>query len=96
MTDDDKDHTQMISRKAHRLERARKRRSTNAWYGLSMFGMIGWAIAVPTVVGIAIGLYIDARWPGEISWALTLLLAGVCFGCFNAWYWVQREGRNDD
>lgn len=96
MTDDDKDNTEMISRKARRMEEARKRRSGNAWFGLGMFGMVGWAIAVPTVAGTALGLYIDARWPGEMSWALALLLAGVALGCLNAWYWVQREGRGDD
>jgi ATP synthase protein I len=96
MTDDDKDDTEMISRKARRMQEARKRRSKNAWFGLGMFGMVGWAIAVPTVAGIALGLYIDATWPGERSWTLALLLAGVCLGCVNAWYWVQREGRGDD
>lgn len=96
MTDDDEDDTGMISRKARRMEQARKRRSGNAWYGFGMFGMVGWAIAVPTVLGTALGLYIDARWPSEMSWTLALLLAGVALGCLNAWYWVQREGQDDD
>lgn len=96
MTDDDEDDTRIISRKARRMEQAQKRRSGNAWFGVGMFGMVGWAIAVPTVAGTALGLYIDARWPGEMSWTLALLLAGVAVGCLNAWYWVQREGRSDD
>lgn len=96
MTDKRKDDAGMIARKARRLEKARQRRSGNAWYGLGMFGMVGWAIAVPTVIGAALGLYVDARWPGDRSWTLALLLAGVTLGCVNAWYWVQREGRGDD
>ena len=96
MSDDRRDEAETISRKARRMERARKRRPRSAWRGLGMFGMVGWAVAVPTVAGIALGLFIDARWPGETSWTLALLLAGVALGCLNAWYWVQREGRGDD
>jgi len=96
MTDDNRKNTDMISRKARRMKLARKRRPANAWFGLGTFGMVGWAIAVPTVAGTALGLFIDARWPGEMSWTLALLLAGVALGCLNAWYVVQREGRGDD
>jgi len=96
VTGDETDEAKAISRKADRMERARKRRPRSAWMGLGMFGMVGWAVAVPTVAGIALGLFIDARWPGERSWTLALLLGGVALGCLNAWYWVQREGRGDD
>jgi len=96
LTENETDEAKTISRKASRMARARKRKSQSAWLGLGMFGMVGWAVAVPTVAGIALGLFIDARWPGETSWTLALLLAGVALGCLNAWYWVQREGRGDD
>lgn len=97
MTDDrPDDEARAISRKARRLQRARDRRPRNAWFGLGMFGMVGWAVAVPAVAGTALGMWIDSRWPGETSWTLALLLAGVALGCLNAWYWVQREGRGDD
>lgn len=96
MTEDDKDEAGTIARKARRLERTRKRRRASAWFGLGMFGMIGWSVAVPLVAGIALGLWIDARWPGETSWTLVLLFAGAGLGCLNAWYWIQREGRRDD
>lgn len=56
-----------------------------------MFGLVGWAIAVPTVIGIMIGLFIDRRVESRASWTLMLLFIGVVIGCFNAWYWVKRE-----
>ncbi len=96
MTENGSDEGDTISRKARRMARARGRSPRSAWLGLGMFGMVGWAIAVPTLAGVAMGLFIDARMPGEMSWTLALLLAGVAVGCLNAWYWVQREGRNDD
>ena len=84
-----------IARKARQMEKARRRRQESAWYGLGMFGLVGWSVAVPIVAGVALGLWIDRNWPGEVSWTLTLLLAGAMLGAFNAWYWVQREGRGD-
>lgn len=87
--------TETISRKAQQMEEARRRHRETAWYGLGMFGLVGWSVAVPVVAGAALGVWIDRRWPGELSWTLTLLLAGAALGAFNAWYWVQREGRND-
>jgi ATP synthase protein I len=96
MIDDKQDEIETIARKALRMEQSRKRRTLSAWLGLGMFGMVGWSVAVPVIVGVALGMWIDARWPGETSWTLSLLLGGFAVGCLNAWYWVQREGRGDE
>lgn len=71
-----------------------------------MFGLVGWAVTIPTLFGAAIGVWIDSRWPGPHSWTLMLLILGVFLGCLNAWTWMQREssdlrsevrtGENDD
>lgn len=95
MTDNDPNETEIISRKAERMAEARKRSRQSAWFGLGMFGLVGWSVAVPVVAGIALGVWIDGRWPSETSWTLVLLLAGAALGCLNAWYWLQREGRDD-
>jgi ATP synthase protein I len=31
--------------------------------------------------------------PGQHSWTLALLVAGLTLGCFNAWHWVAKEDR---
>ena len=95
MTRERDSETETISRKAQQMEQARRRHRESAWYGLGMFGLVGWSVAVPIVAGIALGLWIDRRWPGEVSWTLTLLIAGAALGALNAWYWIQREGRDD-
>mgnify|MGYP001545916032 FL=1 len=95
MTKEEPNETEIISNKARRMAKARKHRKQSAWYGFGMFGLVGWSVAVPVIAGIALGLWIDRRWPGETSWTLALLLAGAALGSLNAWYWVQREGRND-
>ncbi|HEV7930674.1 MAG TPA: AtpZ/AtpI family protein [Nitrosospira sp.] len=63
------------------------------WSGLSMMGLVGWSVVVPTLLGAGLGVWLDRRYPTSHSWTLALLLAGLIVGCFNAWYWVTREDR---
>ena len=84
-----------IERQAERRVRAREEGRRAAWFGLGMFGMVGWAVAVPTLIGVALGLWLDRVAPQDFSWTLALIVAGVVLGALNAWYWVNREGRRD-
>ena len=45
-----------VGRKAERKLRARRTGRRGVWFGLGMFGLVGWAVALPTVVGVALGL----------------------------------------
>lgn len=84
-----------VQREAERKLRARESRHRTAWFGLGMFGLVGWSVAIPTLAGIALGLWLDTHWPGRPSWTLTFLLIGVGLGCLNAWCWVRQESRRD-
>jgi ATP synthase protein I len=83
--------------KETRKLRARREREENrrVWFGLGMFGLVGWSVAIPTLIGIALGVWIDVTWPSRVSWTLMLMFIGVILGCINAWYWVQRESGRD-
>ncbi len=89
-----KEFTELVGTKEARKIRARSDRNKSIWFGLGMFGIVGWSVAVPTLIGTAIGIWIDTHYPGRFSWTLMLLFAGVLFGSINAWYWVNRTGRN--
>lgn len=95
MSDDRPDRTNHIvddiGRKARRRLRARQTRQDSIWYGMGMMGMVGWSVAIPTVLGVAIGLWLDERVEVTFSWTLTLLITGVVIGCLNAWYWISKE-----
>jgi len=91
-----RDEAEQIATRARRKREARGREVHSPLFGIGMFGLVGWAVALPTVLGVALGLWIDGRWPSDTSWTLVLLLAGVTLGALNAWYWVERESRDDD
>lgn len=84
-----------VGTKENRKIRARQEEDRGVWFGLGMFGLVGWAVAIPALIGIAVGIWIDKRWPSPYSWTLMLLVIGVGVGCLNAWYWVRRESRRD-
>lgn len=82
---------QQIREKGDRKLQARREGDRSIWAGLGLFGMVGWSVIVPTLLGIALGIWIDRRFPSPYSWTLMLLFVGVVIGCFNAWYWIQKE-----
>jgi len=67
------------------------RQGKHVWFGLGMFGMVGWSIAVPAVIGVFAGIWIDRNLSGRYSWTLMLFIAGLALGCYNVWYWLQKE-----
>ena len=80
-----------VNKKAQRKLRAQREGDGGVWFGLGMSGLIGWSIALPTLLGAALGLWLDGRYPEAFSWTLTLLFAGLILGCFNAWHWVSQQ-----
>jgi ATP synthase protein I len=79
------------------VKAARKLKARNStqgvWFGLGMMGLVGWSVSVPTLLGAALGVWVDKHRPGHHSWTLALLMAGLTLGCLNAWHWVARENR---
>jgi ATP synthase protein I len=93
---EDKKFSKTIETKQARKLAARKNADHTVWFGLGMFGLVGWSVAIPTLIGTFVGLWLDKTWPGRPSWTLTLLLTGVVVGCWNAWYWIKKESRKKD
>jgi len=83
---------QQIGAKAARKLHARKSRQ-GVLFGLGMMGLIGWSVVVPTLLGAALGAWLDKTHPGAHPWTLALLVAGLAIGCINAWYWVAQQSR---
>ena len=80
-----------VGAKAARKIKARRSSVQGVWFGLGMMGLIGWSVVVPTLLGAVLGIWLDKRYPGSVSWTLTLLIIGLCFGCLNAWHWMTKE-----
>ena len=84
-----------IGQRAARRRKARKAGRRTVWFGFGMFGLVGWAVALPAIVGVGLGAWLDLKLQTSLNWTLALLFAGVAVGCLNAWYWISRESRDD-
>ena len=80
-----------VEQQERRKLRARGKGTPDLWFGLGYFGLVGWAVAIPTVLGVFLGLWLDANLDSQRSWTLAFLLAGLVLGLLNAWFWVQRQ-----
>ncbi len=86
---------EQVGHRAKRKQQAREQSKRTVWFGFGMFGLVGWSVAIPTVMGVAIGVWLDRKWPGEASWTLTFLIIGIALGCLNAWYWIKQESEHE-
>ena len=83
--------SRQVGAQAARKLKAQRGATKSIWFGLGMSGLIGWSVTIPTLIGAALGIWVDKHYPSTYSWTLMLLLIGLIIGCFNAWHWVHSE-----
>ncbi len=92
ISNDDSRLIDQIGKKEARKLRSRQEKHQSIWFGLGMFGIVGWSVTVPTLIGIAIGCWLDSKFDSNISWCLTFLFVGIVTGAAIAWNWLKKEG----
>ncbi len=83
--------SRQVGAQAARKLKARRVAPKSVWFGLGMSGLVGWSVTIPTVIGAALGIWVDKQYTSRYSWTLMFLLMGLIIGCLNAWLWVQSE-----
>jgi len=93
----DKKDTNSFSRKVAEKEnrklKAMRNNKRSVWFGLGMFGMVGWSVAVPTLLGAGLGIWLDKIFPQSFSWTLSFLVLGLITGALVAAHWVSKEDK---
>ena len=93
-TEKQNNFSQMVGSKEIRKLQEKEKSKHGVFYGIGMFGLVGWSVVVPTLLGAFIGVWLDKHFPGKQSWTLTLLLTGLILGCAAAWHWLSRENKD--
>src|SRR6056297_3592378 len=93
-TDPHGDFRRKVKQTQKRKLRAQRQGDQGLWFGFGMFGLVGWSVSIPTLVAIAVGIWVDTRFASQYSWTLMMLVIGIAVGCLNAWFWVSRERTN--
>jgi ATP synthase protein I len=83
----------IISEKEKRKLKSLNEEKRSEWFGLGMFGMVGWSITAPTFLSTIGGIWLDKNYPQTFSWTVTCLILGLVVGCIIAWKWVINENK---
>lgn len=83
-----------IRRRAERMQQTRNEPKYSPLNGLGVFGVIGWSVALPTVAGAFLGMWLNRVAPQSFSWPMTLILGGAVVGAMVAWSWIDKSRDN--
>ncbi|SOE53396.1 F0F1-ATPase subunit, putative [Burkholderia sp. OK233] len=61
---------------------------------LGQIGILGWAIVLPTLMGLALGHWLDRTFGTGVFFSAPLLMIGAAVGFWSAWKWMHRQQRN--
>lgn len=58
---------------------------------LGQIGILGWAIVVPTLLGLLLGRWLDSIFGSGVFFSAPFLMIGAGFGLWSAWKWMHRQ-----
>jgi ATP synthase protein I len=61
---------------------------------LGQIGILGWTIVIPTLLGLAIGHWLDRYFGTRVFFSAPLLMVGAALGLWSAWKWMHRQTRS--
>ena len=62
---------QQIGTKAARKLLAQRNPAPGVWFGLGLMGVVGWSVVVPTLLGAALGIWLDRHRDSEHAFGFT-------------------------
>jgi ATP synthase protein I len=88
------DRVEHAAQQAARRERAgREEPEPSLGARLGQIGILGWTIVVPTLLGLALGHWLDRYFGTRVFFSAPLLMVGAGVGLWSAWKWMHRQTR---
>ncbi|MGD9638285.1 MAG: AtpZ/AtpI family protein [Alphaproteobacteria bacterium] len=87
----DEKTVEKIGEKLKRRIEARKGKRGNPYMGFLFMGMVGWSFAVPFVLSLGLGVWLDSKFETSSVWTLNFLFIGLGLGLFNVFVWFKKE-----
>jgi ATP synthase protein I len=76
---------------ARRAARGREEPEPSLGSRLGQIGILGWAIVLPTLLGLALGHWLDRTFGTKVFFSAPLLMLGAALGFWSAWKWMHRQ-----
>ena len=80
-----------LRRKRALAEKNRREEDSSFWSNVGLFGMVGWSITLPMVIGLLLGRAADRRFDTGAVYTVFLMLVGLAFGCYNVWRFISQK-----
>ncbi len=80
-----------VRRRRARHERFVREGERTLAQNLALAGVLGWLVVTPALCGVLLGRWLDRRAGMGVFFTATLLLLGVCLGCWLAWRRIHEE-----
>jgi ATP synthase protein I len=58
---------------------------------LAQIGVLGWIFIVPTLAGLFLGRWLDARLETGLFWTAPGMVLGLGIGFWSAWKWMNTQ-----
>ncbi len=96
MTDSDEKDADARLAEAARLSQAREARGRrdpepSLARRLGQIGVLGWTIVAPTILGVALGSWLDRKLGSHITMTAALTFLGAGLGLWLALRWMQAQ-----
>ena len=89
--DEEKKFLHKLAAKERRTVEAKEGKETIAWEGVGRFGMVGWSVCGPVLLGLLVGWILDRITGHHHLWVTTLFFIGLVIGCVSTAYWLFKE-----
>ena len=83
-----------------KADKQQRKENKQVVYRAALLSVYGWQLAIPVLLGIVLGIFLDKILPiPHFSWILNLILLGFVVGFYNATQWMKKnlglKGKND-
>ncbi len=80
-----------VRTRRQRQDMADREGERSLWQNLSMVGALGWLVVTPTLLGVAVGRWLDARFDAGQTFTGALIMLGAGFGLYLAWQRMNEK-----
>ena len=78
-------------RMAERVREGEKSPEPSLGSRLGQIGVLGWAIVLPILIGLAIGRWLDRLLATGVMFSAAMIMIGAGVGLWSAWRWMHRH-----
>ncbi|SDH70069.1 AtpZ/AtpI family protein [Alloyangia pacifica] len=92
MTDEERNHIAEAARRSSAREQlGQETPEPSLGARLGQIGILGWAVVVPTLLGVVLGRMADRAFGTGVFFTAPAIMIGAAIGFHAAWKWMHKQ-----